>query len=54
MNNPNTTIAGAILAGLYVLQDVTTKGASLTDWTTYLVPVAIAVLGYLVADSKPG
>jgi hypothetical protein len=53
MNNHKTTIAGAALAGLYVLQDVQLRGAALSDWQTYAIPVAIAVLGYLVADAKP-
>lgn len=47
------TIAGALLAGLYVLQDVQLQGACLSDWRTYAVPVAIAVLGYVLKPSTP-
>ena len=53
MRDPRTTIIGAALAGLYVLQDVQLRGAQLSDWQTYIVPLAIAILGYLAADSKP-
>jgi hypothetical protein len=52
MRDHKTTIVGAALAGLYVLQDVQLRGACLSDWTTYAIPVAIAVLGFLAADSK--
>jgi hypothetical protein len=53
MRDHKTTIVGAALAGLYVLQDVQLRGACLSDWTTYAIPTAIAILGYLAADSKP-
>ena len=52
MRDLKTTLVGAALAGLYVLQDVQLRGANLSDWQTYSVPLAIAILGYLAADSK--
>lgn len=52
MNNWKTTLIGLLTAGAYTLQDVLQKGVSLTDWKTWLVPVGIALIGYLAKD-KP-
>lgn len=40
MRDLKTTLVGAALAGLYVLQDVQLRGASLSDWQTYTIPLA--------------
>lgn len=52
MKNPITTISGALGAGLYALQDYLTGGGRLDDWKFYIVPVAIAAIGYLSPDPK--
>ena len=48
-NNPQTTIAGIILAGLYALQTAMSSAAA--HWYDVAIPVAIAVLGRLAGDS---
>ena len=49
-NNPRTTIAGAVLAGLFVLQTELKHGIS--HWYDVAIPVVIAILGRLSADSQ--
>lgn len=46
-----TTIAGILAAALYALQDVLQHGAKLEDWKTWIVPVALAALGYFAKDA---
>ncbi len=47
-----TTIIGVIGAALAVVQSHVQAGHSLTDWKTYLVPSAIAALGFLARDKE--
>ena len=46
-----TTIAGLLLAGVSVLQSTLQAGNKIEDWKTWIVPVALALLGYLAKDS---
>ena len=46
VKNWKTTIAGAILAGLLAIQN-----EDLTDWKAWILPAAIAVLGFLARDA---
>ena len=50
LKNWQTTICGALLAGLMVIAE-NQQGSDLTDWTEWLVPVAIAVIGFLARDA---
>lgn len=50
LKNWQTTIAGALLAGLVAVQEAS-KGADLSDWQTWILPAAIAVLGFLARDA---
>ena len=53
MNNWKSTLIGAALAGADVLvSSLTIEAFDLTDWKSYLRPVLIAALGYVVADAK--
>lgn len=45
-----TTIAGALLAGLTVLGQVS-DGQSLDDWRNWILPVSLAVIGFLARDA---
>ncbi len=45
-----TTLAGLAGAALLVLQAHLQSGKDLTDWKTYLGPLAIALLGFLAKD----
>lgn len=49
-SNPQTSIAGIILAGLYALQTAIANPP--VQWWNVAIVVAIAVLGRLSADSK--
>ena len=48
-----TTLAGIAAAALYALQDILQRGAKIEDWKTWIVPVALAALGYLAKDAAP-
>lgn len=50
VKNWKTTIAGALLAGLTVLGQVS-DGQSLDDWRNWILPVALAVIGFLARDA---
>ncbi len=50
MKNLKTTIAGVITAALVALTNILQNGAKLEDWKTWVVPVAIAVMGYVSKD----
>lgn len=50
MKNWKTTLAGAVAAVAAVITSVVQEGASLTDWKTWIVPAALALLGYLAGD----
>jgi uncharacterized membrane protein len=46
-----TTILGALLAGVTALATYQTNGGNLKDWTLYVVPVLLAILGYVAKDN---
>ena len=50
LKNWQTTICGALLAGLMVIAEKQ-QGSDLTDWREWIVPVAIAVIGFLARDA---
>lgn len=50
VKNWKTTIAGSILAGLTVLGQVS-DGQSLDDWRNWVLPVALAIIGFLARDA---
>lgn len=52
MNDWKTTVVGLLGAVLVAINDVLANGASLADWQTYIVPVAIAALGYFAGDKN--
>lgn len=47
-----TTIIGLLAAAAAALQNTVQNGASLTDWKTWILPVALAALGYLAKDAS--
>jgi len=53
MNNWKSTLIGAALAGADVfVSSLTVEGFDPSDWKSYLRPVLLATLGYVVADAK--
>jgi hypothetical protein len=53
VKNWKTTLAGALAAVATAITLVVQQGASLTDWKTYIVPAAMALLGFLSGDKTP-
>jgi hypothetical protein len=49
-SNPQTSLAGIILAGLYALQAATSTTPA--HWYDVAIPVAIAILGRVAGDSS--
>lgn len=45
-----TTLFGFLSAVAYGAIEVIAKGATLTDWKTYVLPGIIAGIGYLAGD----
>lgn len=53
MKNWKSTLIGAALAGADVLvSSLTIEAFDLSDWKSWLRPVLLAGLGYVVADAK--
>lgn len=50
IRNWQTTLAGALLAGLVAVQEYS-KGADLSDWQNWILPASIAVIGFLARDA---
>lgn len=48
-----TTILGLLAAAAAVIQAHVQAGRSLDDWKTWILPVALAALGYLANDESP-
>lgn len=46
-----TTIIGLLAAAAAAIQNSVQNGAQLTDWKTWILPAALAVLGYVAKDS---
>lgn len=51
MRNYRTTLVGAALAGLSFLAIYQQNGGDLSDWKQWLIPAAIAILGYIAKDA---
>lgn len=51
MKNYRTTLIGAALAGLSFLSIYQQNGGDLANWQQWLIPIAIAMLGYLAKDA---
>jgi hypothetical protein len=51
MKNYKTTIIGAALAGLSFLAIFQSNGGDIANWQQWLIPVAIAALGYVAKDA---
>jgi len=48
-----TTIIGLLAAAAAAIQATLQQGASIEDWKTWILPVTLAVLGYLAKDANP-
>jgi len=48
-----TTILGLLAAVAATIQTTVQQGHSLADWKTWILPVSLAVLGYLSKDATP-
>ena len=46
-----TTILGLLAAVAATIQTTVQDGNSLVDWKTWILPVSLAILGYLSKDS---
>lgn len=51
MKNYRTTLVGSALAGLSFLAIYQQNGGDLADWKQWLIPVTIAILGYVAKDA---
>lgn len=49
----NTTILGLLAAVAATIQSTVQQGHMLTDWKTWILPAALAALGYLANDATP-
>jgi len=47
-----TTILGLLAAVAATIQAIAQEGHSLDDWKTWILPVSLAILGYLSSDSS--
>jgi len=45
-----TTLIGLLAAAAAAIQTTVQQGHSLADWKTWILPVSLAVLGYLSND----
>ena len=46
-----TTLIGLLAAAAAAIQTTVQDGNSLVDWKTWILPVSLAILGYLSTDS---
>ncbi len=51
MRNYRTTLVGAALAALSFLAIYQSNGGDLANWQQWLIPVAVAALGYVAKDA---
>jgi hypothetical protein len=52
MNNYKTTIIGLFAAVAAAIQGIVQLGHSISDWKTWILPAALAALGYLSKDTN--
>lgn len=48
-----TTLIGLLAAVAAAIQGIVQQGHSIDDWKTWVLPVTLAVLGYLAKDATP-
>jgi hypothetical protein len=48
-----TTILGLLAAVAATIQTTVQDGNSIADWKTWILPVSLAILGYLSNDQPP-
>ena len=48
-----TTLIGLLAAVAAALQNIVQAGHAVEDWKTWVLPVTLAVLGYLAKDAAP-
>ena len=53
MKNWKTTLAGALAAAGAAIMLIIQQGHDITDWKTWILPAALALLGYLAKDGAP-
>jgi hypothetical protein len=46
-----TTLIGLLAAAAAAIQTTVQDGNSLIDWKTWILPVSLAILGYLANDT---
>lgn len=46
-----TTLIGLLAAAASAIQTTVQDGNSLVDWKTWILPVSLAILGYLANDT---
>lgn len=51
INIMKTTILGLLAAAAAAIEATVQRGASVTDWKTWILPVSIALLGYHAKDA---
>lgn len=49
-SNWKTTAAGALAAAATAITLIVQQGHSVTDWKTWILPAAMAMLGYVAKD----
>lgn len=48
-----TTLIGLLAAVAAAIQGIVQQGHSIDDWKTWVLPVTLAILGYLAKDAAP-
>ena len=48
-----TTLIGLLAAAAAAIQGIVQQGNAIEDWKTWVLPVTLAVLGYLAKDANP-
>jgi hypothetical protein len=46
-----TTLIGLLAAAAAAIQTTVQDGNSIVDWKTWILPVSLAILGYLAKDT---
>ena len=46
-----TTLIGLLAAAAAAIQGIVQQGHDVTDWKTWILPVSLAILGYLAKDA---
>lgn len=47
-----TTLVGLLAAGAAAIQATVQQGASIEDWKTWILPLTLALLGFLTKDQS--